>query len=101
MPTLAKYLQNDQLKKLQKENEKAMTTLRSHLVTSEDLTTTEDIPLSEEELAAVSRTDLISRLRQTEEEFYRHKVYLEQLLTVVIDQQPHLLSMIKESQRIK
>ena len=94
-------LQNDQLKRLQNENEKAMTALRTHLVSSEDLPTTEDLPLSDEELAVVPRTDLISRLRQMEEEFYRHKVYLEQLLTVTIDQQPDLLSLVGEAQRIK
>ena len=94
-----------ELKKLQKEKDKAVQVLRQHIVASdlEDLHGTQGdyTPQEEGSLSKASRSELVKRLRKLEEEFSRHKVYLDQLLTVVIDQHPELLSMLGEAQRLR
>lgn len=94
------HTQDEQLLRLQRENEMAMNALRSHLVSNEDLLTT-NRGLSDKELAVVPREELVLRHRKLEDEFSRNKSYLEQLLTVVINQQPDLLYKIGETQRMK
>ena len=44
----------------------------------------------EEALSKASRSEHVERLRNVEEDFSRHKVYLDQLLTVITDQHPQL-----------
>ena len=94
-----------ELKKLQKEKDKAVQVLRQHMVASdlEDLHGAQGdyTPQEEGSLSKASRSELVKRLRKLEEEFSRHKVYLDQLLTVVIDQHPELLSMLGEAQRLR
>ena len=58
-------------------------------------------PTEEASLSKASRSELIKRLRNVEDDFSRHKVYLDQLLTVIIDQNPQLLSMLGEVQRLR
>lgn len=92
-----------ELKKLQKEKDKAVQVLRQHLVASEDLhgALGDYTPPEEGPLGKASRPELIKRLRSAEEEFSRHRAYLDQLLTIIIDQHPELLSMLGEAQRLR
>ena len=52
-------------------------------------------------LSRASRSELVKRVRKVEEEFSRHKAYLDQLLTLVIDQHPELLSMLGQMQGLR
>ena len=92
-----------ELKKLQQEKDKAVQVLRQHMVTSEDLhgALGDNTHQEEGSLSKASRSELVKRLRSVEEEFSRHKVYLDQLLTIIIDQHPELLSMLGEVQRLR
>ena len=92
-----------ELKKLQQDKEKAVQVLRQHIVTSDDLNDAlaDYPPLDEGSLSRASRSELVKRLRNVEEECGRHKAYLDQLLTVVIDRHPELLSMLGEVQRLR
>ena len=93
-----------ELKKLQKEKDKAVQVLREHMIASEDVHgalgdhTQRQV---EGSLSKASRSELVKRLRNLEEEFSRHKAYLDQLLTIIIDQHPELLSMLGEAQRLR
>ena len=91
------------MKKLQQNNEKAVQVLRQYMVTSDDLNEAlaNYTPLDEGSLSRASRSELVKRLRNVEEECTRHKAYLDQLLTVIIDQHPELLSMLGEVQRLR
>ena len=73
------------------------------MVTSDDLhDVLNEYTLPEEEsLSKTSRSELVKRLKNVEEEFTRHKAYLDQLLTIIIDQHPELLSMLGEAQRLR
>ena len=92
-----------ELKKLQKEKDKAVQVLREHMMASEDLHGALGDRTQQEEgaLSKASRSELVKRLRNLEEEFSRHKAYLDQLLTIIIDQHPELLSMLGEAQRLR
>ena len=91
------------MKKLQQDKEKAVQVLRQYMVTSDKLNDAlADYPLVDEgSLSRASRSELVKRLRNVEEEFSRHKAYLDQLLTVIINQHPELLSMLGEVQRLR
>ena len=93
-----------ELKKLQKEKDKAVQVLREHMIASEDVHGAlgdHTQPQEEGSLSKASRSELVKRLRNLEEEFSRHKAYLDQLLTIIIDQHPELLSMLGEAQRLR
>jgi hypothetical protein len=92
-----------ELKKLQKEKDKAVQMLRQHMISSEDLHGALDdhTPQEEGPLSKASRSELVKRVRNVEENFSRHKAYLDQLLTIIIDQHPELLSMLGEAQRLR
>ena len=44
---------------------------------------------------------MVSTVRALEEDLTHHKAYLDQLLAVVIDQNPNLLTMIGEAQKMR
>ena len=95
------YFQVAELKKLQQEKDKAVQVLRQHMVASEVLHEGDHTPQGEGSVSKASRAELVKRLRNVEEEFSRHKVYLDQLLTIIIDRHPELLSMLGEVQKLR
>ena len=44
---------------------------------------------------------MLSSLRDTEEELQRHKTYLDQLLSIIIESNPDLLTRMGEAQRTR
>lgn len=54
-----------------------------------------------ESLTGFTRTQMVTTIHSLEEDLTHHKAYLDQLLTVIIDQNPQLLSMISEAQKIR
>ena len=91
-----------ELKKLKKEKEKAVKTVRQYAVNMEDL---RDIlprhQTKSEQMANLNRAQMVSTVRALEEDLTHHKAYLDQLLAVVIDQNPNLLTMIGEAQKMR
>ena len=53
------------------------------------------------DLYKASRTDLVNGCRRANKELHQHKLYLDQLLTIVIDKHPELLSMVTEAQKMR
>lgn len=91
------------MKKLRQEKNKAVQVLRQNMVAAEDLhrVVGDYTPQEEGSLSKASHSELVKRLRKTAEEFSRHKAYLDQLLTIIIDRHPELLSMLGEVQRLR
>ena len=54
-----------------------------------------------ETMANFTRTQMMGTVQSLEEDLTRHKAYLDQLLAVVIDQNPNLLTMIGEAQKMR
>ena len=52
-------------------------------------------------MAHYSRSQMITTVQGLEQDLANHKAYLDQLLTVVIDQNPNILTMIGEAQKIR
>ena len=93
-----------ELKKLQQDKDKAVQVLRQQMIASEDLeqAMSNYTPSPDEgSLSRASRSELVKRVRSVEKEFSRHKAYLDQLLTLVIDQHPELLSMLGQVQSLR
>ena len=79
-----------------------MKTVRQYAVNMEDL---KDIlprhSVHLDNLANFTRAEMMSTVHVLEEDLSHHKVYLDQLLSVVIDQNPELLSKIEDIQKIR
>lgn len=79
-----------------------MKTVRQYAVNMEDLK--DILPLHRvhlDNLPNFTRAEMMSTVHVLEEDLSHHKVYLDQLLAVVIDQNPELLSKIGDAQKIK
>ena len=79
-----------------------MKTVRQYAVNMEDLK--EVLPqhrTKSDNLSSVSRTEMVATVRALEDDLVHHKAYLDQLLTIVIDQNPQLLTMIGEAQKMR
>ena len=61
--------------------------------------TTPDIESGD--LYKVSRTELVKACRHANRELRQHKQYLDQLLTIVIDKHPEVLSLVAEAQKMR
>ena len=95
-------LQIAELKKLKKDKEKAVKTVRQYAVNMEDLK--EVLPRHKtkgEQLTAMNRAQMVSTIHGLEDDLGHHKAYLDQLLTVVITHNPNLLAMVSEAQKIR
>ncbi len=94
------YVQIAELKKLKKEKEKAVKTVRQYAVNMEDL---KDIlphhRVQLDNMVSFTRAQMMSSVHSLEEDLAHHKAYLDQLLAVVIDHSPNLLSFIGEAQK--
>ena len=53
------------------------------------------------DLYKASRADLLKACRLANRELCQHKLYLDQLLTVVIDKHPEVLSLVAEAQKMR
>lgn len=76
--------------------------MRQYAVNMEDLK--EVLPqhrTKSDNLSSVSRTEMVATVRALEDDLVHHKAYLDQLLTIVIDQNPQLLTMIGEAQKMR
>lgn len=60
-----------------------------------------EIELQSEVLVHATQSEVLSSLRDTEEELRRHKTYLDQLLSIVIESSPDLLTRMGEAQRTR
>lgn len=90
------------MKKLKKEKEKAVKTVRQYAVNMEDLR--DILPRHHtklENMTNFTRAQMMSTVHALEEDLTHHKAYLDQLLAVVIDQNPQLLTMIGEAQKMR
>ena len=90
------------MKKLKKEKEKAVKTVRQYAVNMEDLK--DILPRHHtklENMTNFTRAQMMSTVHALEEDLTHHKAYLDQLLAVVIDQNPQLLTMIGEAQKMR
>ena len=91
-----------ELKKLKKEKEKAVKTVRQYAVNMEDLK--DILPRHRtklENMTNFTRAEMMATVHSLEEDLTHHKAYLDQLLAVVIDQNPNLLTMIGEAQKMR
>ena len=76
--------------------------LQQHMTTNETLDTSQEEYLTDlTALAKLPRSNLITKIQNLEESFIRHRAYLDQLLTVVIDQNPELLSLVGQAQMMR
>ena len=48
-----------------------------------------------------SRAELVKACRQANRELHQHRLYLDQLLTIVIDRHPEILNMVAEAQKMR
>ncbi len=55
-----------------------------------------DLPSRSESMTRASQPVVLSALREVEEELTRHRAYLDQLLSVVIEHSPDLLKKMME-----
>lgn len=95
-------LQIAELKKLKKEKDKAVKTVRQYAVNMEDLK--DILPRHRtklENMTTFTRSQMMSSIHTLEEDLSHHKAYLDQLLAVVIEQNPNLLTMIGEAQKMR
>lgn len=95
-------IQIAELKKLKREKEKAVKTVRQYAVNMEDLKSI--LPhhrLQLDNMVNYTRAQMMSSVHALEEDLAHHKAYLDQLLAVVIDQHPNLLTMIGEAQKTR
>ena len=53
------------------------------------------------DLYKANRADLIRACRHANRELRKHKLYLDQLLTIVIDRHPEILSLVTEAQKMR
>ena len=60
-----------------------------------------EIELQSEVLVHATQPEVLSSLRDTEEELRRHKTYLDQLLSIIIESSPDLLTRMGEAQRTR
>lgn len=56
---------------------------------------------SASQLYKTSHADLVKGCQHANRELQQHKVYLDQLLTIVIDKHPEILSMVTEAQKMR
>ena len=96
MPWL-QCLQSARIQHLEAEKQKLMKTLREHLTHTGDSPATP--PPSD--VTAVPRNELLTRLAERERELTKNRAYLDQLLSVVIDQEPQLLAQVGEAQLLR
>ena len=54
-----------------------------------------------DDMSNCTRSQMIATVHALIEDLAHHKAYLDQLLTVIIDQNPQLLSMIGEAQKMR
>ena len=64
-------------------------------------THTHDTGLEIASLHKASHADLVRSCRHANRELRQHKLYLDQLLTLVIEKHPELLAMLSEAQRMR
>lgn len=87
---------------MKKDKDKAVKTLRQYVVNTEDL---KDIlpryRTKEESLTRFTRDQMVTTIHGLEEDLAHHKAYLDQILTVIINQNPQLLSMISEAHKMR
>ena len=48
-----------------------------------------------------SRAELVKACRRANRELRQHRLYLDQLLAIVIERQPEILSMVAEAQKMR
>ena len=95
-------MQIAELKKLKRERDKAVKTVRQYAVNMEDLQ--EILPHHRSKLdnmTTLSRAEVTATVHSLEKDLAHHKAYLDQLLTVIIDQDPNLLTLIGEAQKMR
>ncbi len=112
--------QAKQLRTAQKERARAVKTLRQCVVSSN---TTElpgpymvqgwrlhiyvippppaDVSAQSEALTQASQPEVLLALRNVEDELVRHKAYLDQLLSVVLDRSPDILTKLEKAHRTR
>lgn len=57
--------------------------------------------IADVDLNKASRIDLVRSCHRANRELRQHKVYLDQLLTIVIDRHPEVLNMVSEAQKMR
>ena len=95
-------MQIAELKKLKRDKEKAVKIVRQYAVNMEDLKSI--LPhhrLQLDNMVNYTRAQMMSCVHTLEEDLAHHKAYLDQLLAVVIDQHPEILSLVGEAQRMR
>ncbi len=81
-----------------------MKTLREHLTNTGDSPPTPgNSPPTPPatDLTAAPRNELLTRLAEREKDLAKNRAYLDQLLSVVIDQEPQLLARVGEAQLLR
>lgn len=79
-----------------------MKTVRQYAVNMEDLQDVLPHHRSKlESITTLSRADVTATVHALEKDLAHHKAYLDQLLTVVIDQNPNILTMVGEAQKMR
>ena len=77
-----------------------MKTVRQHVVNNEDLKeAAQHHRVTMENMVNFTRAQMVSSVRGLEEDLAQHKAYLDQLLAVVIEHNPDLLSLVGEAHR--
>lgn len=87
---------------MKRERDKAVKTVRQYAVNMEDLQ--DVLPRHKtklENMTNLSRSEVMAAIHTLEQDLAHHKAYLDQLLTIVIDQNPNILTMIGEAQRMR
>jgi len=91
-----------ELKKLKRDKEKAVKAVRQYAVNMEDLK--EILPRHKtkgEQLTSLNRAQMVGTIHDLDDDLAHHKAYLDQLLTIVITNNPNLLAMVSEAQKIR
>ncbi len=79
-----------------------MKAVRQYAVNMEDLKAVLPRHMTKgEQLTAMNRAQMVSTVHGLEEDLAHHKAYVDQLLTVVITDNPSLLAMVSEAQKIR
>ena len=87
---------------MKEDKDKAVMTMRQYIVNTENLKVILPHYRTEREsLTKFTRAQMVTAIHGLEEDLAHHKAYLDQLLTIIIDQNPELLSMISEAQKIR